>query len=214
MLPVPGYRAFNEIVEEAAKSAHGDWWPSRIDDYLERFVGDVWSGHFKDCLYYLEVGERKPSPITRDVVLRLIPTAMDAARNNGWPSTPAPWPKLAEIPFKNYDSGERESFSKLHLSTAKSEEWIEAHSAPDPATDQYTPVLSHARAATLRKSLQRWLEAAAQSPKTVRFVKSDFLALMRKETEEEITDNLWSEVWESAQLPEHFTKPGRRPGRI
>ncbi|MCZ6849495.1 MAG: hypothetical protein O7F75_11690, partial [Alphaproteobacteria bacterium] len=194
MLPVPGYRAFSDIVEEAAKSAHDDWWVSHSDDYWGYLVGDVWLGRFKDCLYYREVGERKPSPITRDVVLNVIPTAMTVADNDHPPYPPTPWPKLAEIPFKYYDSGERGSFAKLNLSATKAQEWIEAHSAPDPATDQYTPVLSHAGAATLRGSLRRWLEAAAQRPETVRFVKSDFLALARKETEEEITDNLWFEV--------------------
>ena len=214
MLPVPGYRAFSDIVEEAAKSAHGDWWPSRIDDYLGRFVGDVWSGHFKDCLYYRELGERKPSPITRDVVLMMIPTAMTVADNDHPPYPPTPWPKLAEIPFKYYDSGERGSFAKLNLSATKAQEWIEAHSAPDPATNKYAPLASQAVTAGLRGKLRKWIEETAKEQEPHLFVKSDFKEKWFKDVGKDITENLFRMAWRDANIHPDYKKRGRRAGRI
>ena len=72
---------------------------------------------------------------------------------------------------------------------------------------------TQAETAKLRNQLKMWIEKTAQTKNPENYKKDDFLADARKKVDEDITSNMFREVWRSVLVPKGFNKPGRPPGR-
>jgi hypothetical protein len=78
---------------------------------------------------------------------------------------------------------------------------------PRPA-DKYVP-REHASLARLRTELRRWLQREAQS-RGMSWQKKHYCSAARTRFGDRVTNNLFNEVWRSADLPEALRRPGLR----
>jgi hypothetical protein len=72
---------------------------------------------------------------------------------------------------------------------------------------------SHAEVTQTRKRLKKFIEKKAKTKNPEEYTKANFLADARDEVNKNITKSMFNEVWRTADLPEEFKAPGRRPGR-
>jgi hypothetical protein len=80
-------------------------------------------------------------------------------------------------------------------------------SHPSPA-DQHV-LRGHASLAKLRTELRRWLQREAQS-RGMSWQKKHYCSAARTRFGDRVTNNLFNEVWRSADLPEALRRPGLR----
>ena len=80
-------------------------------------------------------------------------------------------------------------------------------SRPSPA-DEHVP-REHASLARLRTELRRWLQREAQS-RGMSWQKKHYCSAARTRFGDRVTNNLFNEVWRSADLPEGLRRPGLR----
>jgi hypothetical protein len=80
-------------------------------------------------------------------------------------------------------------------------------SRPSP-TNERVP-REHASLARLRTELRRWLQREAQS-RGMSWQKKHYCSAARTRFDDRVTNNLFNEVWRSADLPEGLRRPGLR----
>jgi hypothetical protein len=76
------------------------------------------------------------------------------------------------------------------------------------AADEHMPS-EHALLATLRADVRRWLQQEARARGTS-WQKKHYCSAARSRFGDRVTDNLFNEIWRSADLPEALRRPGLR----
>jgi hypothetical protein len=76
------------------------------------------------------------------------------------------------------------------------------------AADEHMPS-EHALLATLRADVRRWLQQEARARGTS-WQKKHYCSAARSKFGDRVTDNLFNEIWRSADLPEALRRPGLR----
>ncbi len=73
---------------------------------------------------------------------------------------------------------------------------------------------AQADAPKIRKRLKQFIKEKAKIKKPEEYKKDDFLADARNESNmENLSRNMFNEIWREAIVPKGFKLPGRRPGR-